>query len=128
LSRDLRVVFDTDFLSAFLKIDRPDIVRRYFDIETALVPPAVYREIAATDLLEKLVAVPWLQVQGPDTPVPALSGDRDFPNLGQGEREAIALAAERSGSMLLMNDNKAPEHGCPIGCYRDQYSGLPPWL
>ncbi|MFL6192528.1 MAG: hypothetical protein ACJ75H_00045 [Thermoanaerobaculia bacterium] len=108
MTSGLRVVFDTDFLSAFLKIDRLDLVRRFFQVEAAFVPPAVYREIARTDLLEKLVAVPWIQVQGPEAPgSPILSDDPDLANLGLGEREAIALAAERAGSTLLTNDNKA---------------------
>jgi predicted nucleic acid-binding protein len=79
-------------------------------VEVALVPPAVYREVAATDLLEKLAAIPWLRIQAPEQPQAS-----SFSNLGPGEREAIALAAERAGSTLLMNDNKARKAAAGLG-------------
>jgi len=52
----LEVVLDTDFLSAFLKIDRLPLVRSLYRVETLVVPLAVYREIGLTRLLPQLAA------------------------------------------------------------------------
>lgn len=44
------VILDADFLSSFLKIGKLDRVRDYFQVETLLLPPAVFREVAATSV------------------------------------------------------------------------------
>jgi predicted nucleic acid-binding protein len=58
----LAIILDTDFLSSFLKIDRCDLVRSLYQVEQAIVPVAVHRELAQTDLLTQLLAIPWIDV------------------------------------------------------------------
>jgi predicted nucleic acid-binding protein len=102
------VILDTDFLSAFLKVQRLPLIRTFFGVETVAIPPAVYREIAVTDLLPDLLDLSWIEVQNPrESQIRALIKDEELSQLGRGEQEAIALAQEHRGSVLLMNDNRA---------------------
>ena len=103
-----RVVLDTDFLSAFLKIDQRPLVRESIGVDDLLAPTAVFREISLTDLLPRFAAVPGIMVQIPDAArTHSLRSDEAFSRLGPGEQEAIAICLEREGSVLLMNDNRA---------------------
>lgn len=103
-----RVVLDTDFLSAFLKIDQLPLVRESLGVENLLVPTAVFREISLTDLLPRFAAMPGVLVQIPDAAKAyPLRSDEAFSRLGPGEQEAISICLEREGSVLLMNDNRA---------------------
>jgi predicted nucleic acid-binding protein len=101
----LTVVLDADFLSAFLKIDRLELVKDFYEVSNLRVPPAVYKEIGVTTLVARLAASPWIQVEIPDPPetVP----DPVFSALGKGEQEAILLARRFEDVVLLMNDVKA---------------------
>ncbi|HEY77208.1 MAG TPA: hypothetical protein G4O00_13710 [Thermoflexia bacterium] len=102
------VILDTDFLSAFLKIERLDLVRDLFRVEVVWIPPAVHREIAQTDLLTRLVDTEWLEVVAPDANLLSDLTQREaFQGLGAGEQECIALALRHPDAMLLTNDNKA---------------------
>lgn len=102
------VVLDTDFLSAFLKIDRLPLVKDFYRVETLLLPPSVFREVSQTSLIPKLAALPWLRVESPDlSRLEELAQQPGFQDLGAGEKEAIGLALQRPGSVLLMNDNRA---------------------
>jgi len=104
----LAVVFDTDFLSAFLKIEKLDLVRVFYGVQVLWIPPAVHREIAQTDLLTRLVAIPWIRVVSPDVSLlDDLLRRETFQGLGAGEQECIALALEQADAVLLTNDNKA---------------------
>jgi len=49
------VILDADFLSAFLKVERLPLIREFYQVESLYVPPAVYREVALTDLLSRLL-------------------------------------------------------------------------
>ncbi|HSK77923.1 MAG TPA: hypothetical protein VLQ45_15840 [Thermoanaerobaculia bacterium] len=108
------IILDTDFLSAFLKIDRLPLVRDFYGADDLLVPLAVYRELSLTNLLPGLASLPWIQIQAP-----ASAGDlgrlESFASLGQGEREAILLARQYEASLLLMNDNKARREAQRLG-------------
>ena len=102
------VILDADLLSAFLKIGRLPLVREFYRVERLYAPPAVYREVAVTDLLLHILAFPWVTVESPSsTQMQALLSDSVFTVLGAGEQEAIALALDRPESVLLMNDNQA---------------------
>ena len=57
------VVLDSDFLSAFLKTDRLPLVKGFYQVEHLLVPPAVFREVSQTSLLEAI----GLASQHPDS-------------------------------------------------------------
>lgn len=105
----VNVTLDADFLSAFLKVEALPLVRGYFGTEVLIVPPAVYREVAATSLLSRLAATKSLEVR--EVPSEAMeTAMRTAPELaalGSGEREAIALTAQLDSALLLMNDRKA---------------------
>jgi predicted nucleic acid-binding protein len=110
------IILDADFLSSFLKIERLDLVREFYRVSVVNICPSVHREIAATDLLIQLVAVVWLQVTAPDAAIlNGLMSDEEFCNLGAGEQESIALAKERSDSILMMSDNKARRVAARMG-------------
>jgi len=100
------VVLDTDFLSAFLKIDRLSLVRDFYGVEVLLVPPAVFREVSRTQLVESLAGLSWVRVESLGAGEPPFFED---PRLGQGEKDAIALAGQHADSILLTNDNRALE-------------------
>lgn len=109
------VILDTDFLSAFLKIERMSLIREFYQVASLYVPPAVYREVAVTDLLPHLVALEWVRVRKPKSRQDALEGLAEYQRLGTGEQEAIALARECSPSVLLVNDNQARRVAARVG-------------
>ena len=104
----LTVIFDADFLSSFLQIERCELVKEFYQIEQAFVPAAVYRELAQTDLLTSLLAVSWLHVpQVEPLPDETLLQNNTFQTLGAGERACITLARTQTDAIILMSDNKA---------------------
>jgi len=100
----------------FFKIERCDLIRTFYQVEQALVPVAVYRELAQTDLLRPLLAIPWIRV-APTEPPPdeGLLQDATFQTLGAGERACIALAHAQAESVVLMSDNKARQFAQSLG-------------
>ncbi len=110
------VVLDSDFLSAFLKIDQLPLVRDFYRIESVTIPAAVFREVGRTPLLTRLTAMPWIQVTAPEAAkLNQLLGDESFLRLGPGEQEVIALAVERQDVVVLMNDNQARRTAARFG-------------
>lgn len=102
------IVLDTDFLSSFLKIGRCDLIRTFYQVEQALIPAAVHRELAQTDLLTPLLAIRWISVPSVEpTPDETLLRDVTFQALGAGEQACIMLACTQPDAVLLMSDNKA---------------------
>ena len=102
----LSVILDTDFLSAFLKIERFSLVKDFYQVEFLLIPSAVHSELSVTSLDEALAKLPWVQTEVPPsgwdlpaTPDPTL--------LGAGELQAIALARQSDQALILSNDNAA---------------------
>lgn len=110
------LIFDTDFLSSFLQIGRCELIREFYQVDQAWVPAAVYRELAQTDLLTLLLAVPWLRVP-PIEPPPneVLLQDNTFQTLGAGERACITLAYAQTDTVVLMSDNKARRFARSLG-------------
>lgn len=108
------IVLDSDFLSAFLKIDRLSRVRDFYQVDALLVPPAVYREVSLTRHLALLASLSWVRVEIPAASLVEAS-EEDLQRLGSGEREAIALARQHEGSLLLMNDSQARRAAHRIG-------------
>jgi predicted nucleic acid-binding protein len=102
------IILDTDFLSSFLKISSCDLVRLLYQVDQAIIPAAVHRELAQTTLLSLLLAIPWITVM---TEVPSidemLAQDSTFQALGSGEQECILLARVLPDVVLLVSDNKA---------------------
>ena len=70
-----------------------------------LIPPAVYQEVAVRgrgqDGSDEVVQAPWIH-RGPPRRRDLVAALGAF--LGQGEAEAIALAADRKGSLLLIDE------------------------
>jgi predicted nucleic acid-binding protein len=110
----LSIVLDTDFLSAFLKVGRLSLVRDFYQVEFLLVPPAVYRELSATSLIQDLAKLPWVQVETP-SPGWNLASTIDLLRLGSGEQQAIALASQSEPALILSNDNSARELARRLG-------------
>jgi predicted nucleic acid-binding protein len=110
------IILDTDFLSSFLKIGRCDLIRRLYQIEQATIPIAVHRELAQTDLLPQLLAIPWIIVATVDRSLDeTLIQNSTFQALGAGEQECILLARDLPDAVLLMSDNKARQFARSMG-------------
>ena len=112
----LPVILDTDFISSFLKIGQCDLIRSLYQVEQALIPVAVHRELAQTDLLTPLLATRWINVSMVDpAPDKALLRDPTFQTLGTGEQACILLARALPDAVLLTNDNKARRFARSLG-------------
>jgi len=110
------LIFDADFLSSFLKIERCSLVQAFFQVEQAFVPPAVYQELAQTDLLRPLLAIPWIHIPSTEPPPDEnLLQDAVFQTLGAGERACMTLALTQTESVVLMSDNKARRFAQSLG-------------
>lgn len=113
----LSPIFDTDFLSALLKIGQVGLVRDLYRCPHLIIPNAVFREIGVTDLLAKLMALEGIEIQEPSpaslTQLREAAASLD--QLGAGEQEAIALALENRGAPLLTNDNQARRQAAALG-------------
>ncbi len=110
------IILDTDFLSSFLKIGRCNLIRSFYQVEQAIIPTAVHRELAQTDLLTPLLAIHWINVPSVQAlPDETLLQDATFQTLGAGEQACIALARTLPEAVLLMSDNKARRFGQSLG-------------
>jgi len=110
------IILDTDFLSSFLKIGRCDLIRSFYQVERALIPAAVHRELARTDLLTSLLATNWIHVSPVEPPSDeTLLQDSTFQALGAGEQACILLARTLPDAVLLMSDNKARRFAQSLG-------------
>jgi len=88
------------------------LVKLYDEI---LVPPAVVQELAAGRALgfdlPDPTTFPWVRIVRPQSMaiLPAVS------DLGPGEREALALAAETPGAILIIDDGLARRYAGHLG-------------
>jgi predicted nucleic acid-binding protein len=101
----MTVVADATPIHYLVLIGEIDLLRELYGGVT--VPEAVIKELSAPEAPEEVRAwvstVPvWASVRG----VPA-SVALPFASLGLGEREAIAIARESRGSILLTDDSQA---------------------
>lgn len=102
------ILLDTDFLSSFLKIDRCDLIRSFYQVEQVFIPAAVHRELAQTDLLTELLAIPWISVWPEETlSDEEVMQDPGFEALGCGEQACILGAHSATDAVLLTSDNVA---------------------
>ena len=102
------IICDTDFLSSFLKIDRLELVKDLFKEENLYTPVAVLGEIAKTDLITDLLNKEWIKVKKvSDEELKEMGKDKEFANLGSGEKECLALCKRFKNSILLISDNEA---------------------
>ncbi len=96
------IVADTAPLNYLVLIEAVGILPRLF--ASVLIPPAVKKELShgnAPAAVSTWIANPpsWLKVVNLKTSVVALS------HLDDGEAEAIALALEQPGTLLLMDES-----------------------
>ena len=102
------LICDTDFLSSFLKIGRLELVKDLFKVVNLYIPVAVLREIAKTDLITDLLNKEWIKVKKvSDEELKEMEKDKEFANLGSGEKECLALCKRFEKSVLLISDNEA---------------------
>jgi predicted nucleic acid-binding protein len=102
------VALDTDFLSAFLKIEQLTLVRQFYGLDVAYITPAVYQELAQTTLLPLLLKHEWIEIRSPQVDqLDVVTQYKGADNLGTGERTSIALAYGHADALLLCNDRKA---------------------
>jgi predicted nucleic acid-binding protein len=117
---------DTDILSALAKVDRLPLLFALFRVTRLQIVPGVFKEIAhsvtlgrtyATEILS-LISTAQLEVISL-TPEEALFCDALSSSLGAGERESIAIARGRNGT-VLSNESRV-SHYCrqyQIPCVR----------
>ncbi len=97
------IVADADFLSAFLKIDRLELIFKALETKEIVIAGAVLHEVEQAPIYSKLLDA----LQSKDQKIivkkvtPAESED-----FGRGELESIFLVQQYNG-LLLMNDRKA---------------------
>ncbi|OGY44151.1 MAG: hypothetical protein A2729_02510 [Candidatus Buchananbacteria bacterium RIFCSPHIGHO2_01_FULL_39_14] len=97
------IIADTDFLSAFLKIDKLELVFTALETKEIVITQAVLDEIKQAPVQEKLMQV----IHSKDQKVIIREVNEIFSqNFGKGELESITLAKE-TNALLLMNDQKA---------------------
>jgi len=110
------VISDTDFLSSFLKIGRLELLRAFYRVEIVWIPPRVYREMAQTELLTRLVETSWVRIAVPPVGIlDTLLTDQEFRSLGAGEQESIVLTSSSADSVLMISDNKARRVATRLG-------------
>jgi predicted nucleic acid-binding protein len=110
------VILDTDLLSSFLKIGRCDLIRTLYQCEQAIIPAAVHRELAQTDLLTQPLAISWIRVSPVEPSADeTLFQDSVFQALGAGEQACILLARTVPDAVLLVSDNKARQFARSVG-------------
>jgi len=104
----LIIICDTDFLSSFLKIERLELVRDLFKAKNLYIPVAVLSEVAKTNLITVLLDKEWVKVKNvTDADFKKMKRNKEFTNLGSGEKECFALCKRFKNSVLLISDNKA---------------------
>ena len=104
----LIIICDTDFLSSFLKIGRLELVRDLFKTKNLCIPVAVLSEVAKTNLITALLDKEWVKVKNvSDADFKKMKRNKEFTNLGSGEKECFALCKRFKNSVLLISDNKA---------------------
>jgi len=97
------IIIDTDFLSAFLKINKIDLVFRALETKEIVTTDAVLNEIGQSLLYEKFLELLESKENRIVVKKVRIVSSRNF---GLGELECIALA-EKTNSLLLMDDREA---------------------
>ncbi len=97
------IIADTDFLSAFLKIDRLELVFKALDTKEITIAGAVLHEIEQAPIYHKLLDA--LQSKDQKITIKDVT-PLESEDFGVGELGSISLAQNFDG-LLLMNDRKA---------------------
>ncbi len=100
----MQVILDTDFLSAFLKIGRLELVKEFFKGATLVIPVEVAEEIARAGLLAEMLGRKAIEVE--ILPSSEAQEFEEFEKLGKGEKACLHMALRKEDAVLLSNDNK----------------------
>lgn len=107
----MHIVADTDFLSAFFKIGRVDLIYEALAADKIYITQAVFDELAKApffyDFVRKVERIERISVD-------KISRDIQSAMLGKGESESISYAL-KTDSILLSNDKKAGEFAEDLG-------------
>jgi predicted nucleic acid-binding protein len=107
----MRIVADTDFLSAFFKIGRVDLIYEALAADKIYITQAVFDELAKApffyDFVRKVEGIELISAD-------KISWDIKSAMLGKGESESISYAL-KTNSILLSNDKKAGEFAEDLG-------------
>ncbi len=98
------IIADTDFLSAFFKINRLEIIFTALKTKEIVITGAVLHELEKTSFYEKFLGT--LQSKEQKIVVKKVEKVESSEKFGLGELESIYLA-ENTNSLLLMNDRVA---------------------
>ena len=101
----MAVVSNSSPLIALGQIGQLGLLHQLF--HEILIPPAVAREAAAS-----VAGQEWIHVHSLAEPVLA---EAMRPGLGEGEREALSLAAEISAKAVIVDDDAARRIGLRLG-------------
>ncbi|MDF1534465.1 MAG: hypothetical protein P1P69_08210 [Methanosarcinaceae archaeon] len=107
----MRLVCDTDFLSALYKIERIGLIYEVFGVDTIYVTQAVMDELAKApffyDFIRKTEKIERVVVDEVPSHIQSAM-------LGPGEMHSISYAL-KTGSIFLSNDKKAGEFAEELG-------------
>ena len=107
----MRLVCDTDFLSALQKIDRIDLIYEVFGVDRIYVTQAVIDELAKApffyDFIRKTERIERVVVDKVPSHISSAM-------LGKGETDSISYAL-KTKSIFLSNDKKAGEFAEDLG-------------
>lgn len=101
----MQTVVDTDFLSAFFKINRVELIYKALKTDKLCVTQAVFEELTKAPFFDRLMEVmEKIELISIDTLHKKIQSSK----LGKGELESISYAL-KTNSVLLTNDKKAGE-------------------
>ncbi|MDP3105076.1 MAG: hypothetical protein Q8M95_10785 [Candidatus Methanoperedens sp.] len=101
----MQIVVDSDFLSAFFKINRVELIYTALKTDKLYITQAVFEELAKAPFFDRLAGnMGKLELISIDK----LNKNVLSAKLGKGELESISYALE-TNSVLLTNDKKAGE-------------------
>jgi len=107
----MQIVVDTDFLSAFIKINRVELIYKALETEKLCVTQAVFEELTKAPFFDRLAE---LMEKIDLISINTIHKNVHSSKLGKGELESISYALE-TNSVLLTNDKKAGEMAEDLG-------------
>lgn len=114
----MKVILDTDFLSSFIKIDRLELIKRFFKVRYLIITTQVYDELRISDFFPKVAKV-FVFDRGKLSEdgfiLVKVSEEIKDKKLGSGEKSAIKMAQRMKDSVLLMDDKLARKRAEILG-------------
>lgn len=98
------IIADTDFLSAFLKINKLDVIFKALETNELVIPKTVLQELKNAPFYDKFLQ--FLSAEKNRIVIKELEKKDSSEEFGKGELECISLA-EKTNALLLMDDRAA---------------------